>query len=259
MKTFILGDVHGAHKALLQVLSKSNFDYENDTLISLGDICDGWSEVVESFEELFKIKHLIFVKGNHDLWFLDFCENSLGPDGIRSWKDHGGLATIASYQKHPDKLTSHLSFIKKSKDYYVDDKNRAFVHAGIPNRLEPLNRQIDYCWDRTFYQNAPTWHHQGFEVKIPVDHLNHLNLVQEWFVGHTPVSNFKNHKKDVPVKYSNITFVDTGAAFDGVLTLMDLNSGEIFQSEVVRKLYPDEKGRNKNSYNGELTEMNKLW
>ena len=53
MKTYVLGDVHGAYKALLQVLMKSNFDYENDTLISLGDICDGWSEVVECFEELF--------------------------------------------------------------------------------------------------------------------------------------------------------------------------------------------------------------
>ena len=43
MKKFVIGDIHGGLKALLQVLKKINCD-ENDTLIFLGDYVDGWSE-----------------------------------------------------------------------------------------------------------------------------------------------------------------------------------------------------------------------
>ena len=43
MKKFVIGDIHGGLKALLQVLKKINCD-KNDTLIFLGDFVDGWSE-----------------------------------------------------------------------------------------------------------------------------------------------------------------------------------------------------------------------
>ncbi len=63
MKTFVLGDPHGALKAIKQVLKKSKFDYEEDKLICLGDIADGFSETPEALEELLKIKNLIFFNG----------------------------------------------------------------------------------------------------------------------------------------------------------------------------------------------------
>jgi Calcineurin-like phosphoesterase. len=69
-KTFVVGDIHGAHKALVQVLERSGFDKENDLLITLGDIADGWSEVYEVVEELLTIKHRIDIIGNHDEWDL---------------------------------------------------------------------------------------------------------------------------------------------------------------------------------------------
>ena len=39
MKTFVIGDIHGAYKALLQCFERSGFDYEKDHLIVLGDVC----------------------------------------------------------------------------------------------------------------------------------------------------------------------------------------------------------------------------
>lgn len=44
MRTLVMGDIHGGYKALMQCLERSKFDYEKDTLIQLGDICDGWSD-----------------------------------------------------------------------------------------------------------------------------------------------------------------------------------------------------------------------
>jgi len=69
MKKFVVGDIHGNYKALLQVLERSGFNKEEDMLISLGDIADGWSQVSECVTELLKIKNLIVIRGNHVLWF----------------------------------------------------------------------------------------------------------------------------------------------------------------------------------------------
>lgn len=41
MRTFVIGDIHGAYKALVQFLEHSGFDYDNDRLIPIGDIADG--------------------------------------------------------------------------------------------------------------------------------------------------------------------------------------------------------------------------
>ena len=41
--TYVIGDIHGGLKALLQVLERAKVT-QNDTLIFLGDYADGWSE-----------------------------------------------------------------------------------------------------------------------------------------------------------------------------------------------------------------------
>jgi len=43
-RTLVIGDIHGAYKALVQCLERSGFDKEKDTLITIGDVCDGWHE-----------------------------------------------------------------------------------------------------------------------------------------------------------------------------------------------------------------------
>ncbi len=60
-----MGDIHGAYQALVQCIERSGLDREHDTLIQLGDITDGFSEVYECAETLLKIKNLIAIKGNH--------------------------------------------------------------------------------------------------------------------------------------------------------------------------------------------------
>jgi hypothetical protein len=38
MRRFTVGDIHGAHLALKQVLERCGFDNERDQLITLGDV-----------------------------------------------------------------------------------------------------------------------------------------------------------------------------------------------------------------------------
>lgn len=223
-RTFVLGDLHGGYKALLQVLERSKFNYENDTLISLGDIADGWTEVVECFDELFKIKNFIMVRGNHDQWLKDWLKKGEQPD---IWVKQGGQNTIASYEKHGQTTKNrHLGFLKNTPFYYVDSKNRLFVHGGYIDGV-PLEKQdkMELMWSRRFREQPQLCE----EVKD----------FAEIFIGHTTVWRIS----PVPFKVGRVTFCDTGGGWEGVLSLLDVDSRAVYQSDLVSELYPNVRPR----------------
>jgi serine/threonine protein phosphatase 1 len=43
----------------------------------------------------------------------------------------------------------------------------------------------------------------------------------------------------------NVWNIDTGAAFTGKLSAIDIDTKDVFQSDTVKDLYPYEQGRNK--------------
>jgi serine/threonine protein phosphatase 1 len=49
----------------------------------------------------------------------------------------------------------------------------------------------------------------------------------------------------MPMQAANVWNVDTGAAFLGRLTAMDIESKIFWQSDLVYTLYPGERGRNR--------------
>jgi serine/threonine protein phosphatase 1 len=128
MKTFVVGDIHGAYKALKQCLRRIKFDYDNDRLICLGDIVDGWPDTPKCIEELLKIKNLVFVLGNHDIWAMNWFETGARP---LIWTEQGGQATIDAYIKSPELMIKHRSFFKNTRKYFVDEGNRIYVHGGF--------------------------------------------------------------------------------------------------------------------------------
>src|SRR5437899_9640058 len=135
-KTFVIGDVHGAFLALLQCLERSEFDIENDILISLGDIADGYSQTYECVEKLLSINNRIDIQGNHDYWTLKWMQN-LSP--VNEHKSQGGQATYDSYHRNDiydpyRQAKDHYDFFMNQIPYYVDEQNRLFVHGGF-NRL----------------------------------------------------------------------------------------------------------------------------
>jgi serine/threonine protein phosphatase 1 len=65
---------------------------------------------------------------------------------------------------------------------------------------------------------------------------------KEIYIGHTPTGREYDHMR--PVNLGNVWNMDTGAGYDGSISMMDLDTKEIFQSDPVYSLYPEEKGRN---------------
>ena len=244
MKKFVIGDIHGGLKALLQVLKKINCD-ENYTLIFLGDYVDGWSEspaVLDFLIELQKKQPCIFIRGNHDELLLDWLLGNNENIDEKLWFQHGGEATVLSYQNiNAETKEKHIQFLQSLQDYYLDDKNRLFIHAGFTNMkgvehefFKPL-----FYWDRTLWETA-----LAIDSQLSKDAITYplrLKIYNEIFIGHTPVTKID---ETIPVNKACVWNVDTGAAFKGKLTIMDVDSKEFWQSDSLPDLYPNEKGRN---------------
>ena len=223
-KTFVIGDVHGAYRALLQCFEKSNFNFNTDTLICLGDVADGWPETMQAIDELLKVKHLVYVLGNHDFWTLEWMITGLADN---AWLDQGGQATVDSYGENiPD---HHVQFLKQAKPYHIH-QNKLFVHAGI-NVNRPLEEQglETFLWDRSFVRQAKHEHETKKRKK--------LTQFEAVFVGHTPISDPK------PIQYCEVWMMDTGAGWSGSLSMMNIDTLECFISDPVPVLYPGIKGR----------------
>jgi len=132
-RTLVIGDIHGGLKALIQVLERAKVT-SNDTLIFLGDYVDGWSEspqVIDFLMELNQKQNCIFMRGNHDELLQEWLDRS--KDNLL-WYKHGGEATVKSYQLVSSATKQkHIDFLIHLKNYYLDDQNRLFVHAGFTN------------------------------------------------------------------------------------------------------------------------------
>lgn len=77
--------------------------------------------------------------------------------------------------------------------------------------------------------------------KDSVFYPKRLKLFKEIFIGHTPTLNYNI---EIPMNAINVWNIDTGAAFTGKLSAIDIDTKEYFQSEKLIELYPNEKGRN---------------
>lgn len=241
MKTFVIGDIHGALKAVKQILERASIS-SSDTLIFLGDYVDGWSEspqVIDFFMELMKTNNCVFLRGNHDELVLHWLQNN---HDNPMWFAHGGESTVNAY-KNIDRKTreKHIEFLLQLKNFHLDNHNRLFVHAGFTNlkgvTMEHFPRLL--YWDRTLWEMALCMDHTL--TKEAVVFPKRLALYNEIFIGHTPVTQINS---TIPVNKANVWNIDTGAAFYGPLTIMDIDTKEFWQSDPVYTLYPEEKGRN---------------
>lgn len=241
-RTFVIGDIHGAQKALRQLLEKINPSKE-DRLIFLGDYVDGWSqsaEVIALLIELDKSHHCIFIKGNHDAW----CEDWLaGNEPDKTWLFHGGNITIDSYASVSDeRKREHLAFFNRMLNYFIDEKNRLFIHAGFSSMHGPAHEHhaSNYSWDRTLWETALAMDkHIKKDSKL---YPKRLLLFDEIYIGHTPTLNYD---VTIPMNACHVWDIDTGAAFYGKLSAINTDTKEYYQSDTVQQLYPNEKGRNK--------------
>lgn len=246
MKTYIIGDVHGEVKKLESCLNIVNFDFNKDTLISLGDVVDRGKHSFECVELLLKCKNGIFIKGNHDDCYYQGLLN-----GTYLLYNQGCKETLQSYIKNcnPDRQLvdkfsgvstdfcledippEHYGFFKNQLPYYIDKDNNCFVHGGfnrhhLIEETEKYGEISDLWWDRDLFMSALAYenmkdHTYPFKMK---------NQFKNVFIGHTPTQYWG---VTIPIKAANIYNLDTGCgkSEEARLTILDLDTLKYYQSE----------------------------
>ncbi|EID76609.1 metallophosphoesterase family protein [Imtechella halotolerans] len=241
MRTLVIGDIHGAYLPLMQALDRARIS-PLDTLIFLGDYVDGWSQSPEVIEYLINLRssyNCIFLRGNHD----DLCLNWLNTQQHNSlWLKNGGQSTIEAYKRITQPtLQHHQSFLETLPSYHLDSENRLFVHAGFTN-LNGVN--FEYFpemlyWDRTLWEMAMALNPR-MSPKDPA-YPKRLLIYNEIFIGHTPTTRMGI---TIPMNAANVWNIDTGAAYKGPVTVMNVETKEFWQSDDAYTFYPNENGRN---------------
>ncbi|SEN08943.1 serine/threonine protein phosphatase 1 [bacterium A37T11] len=219
-------------------------------LIQLGDVTDCYPDVYECVETLLTVINLIAIKGNHDDWFCEFISTDFHP---QYW-NHGGLGTLTSYLDHAGKArqyketgrgyktalissdvpVTHQNFFMRQQLHHVDEHSRCFVHGGFkPEVPFYLQRPEEFYWNRTLWDN--TYQHQLFTQSCnDSDPFGYVSEFREIYLGHTPTTNYGSKQ---PLNAFNIWNLDTGAGHSGLLTIMDVNTKEYWQSDPVMELY----------------------
>jgi serine/threonine protein phosphatase 1 len=232
-RTLVIGDAHGAIRALDQVLERAGFQQGVDRVVFLGDVCDGWPDVIPCIQRLVEIGAEC-VWGNHDVWAADYLRTGVAQS---LWTMQGGMATFLAFGAATGpQMAMVRNYLAALKDYIHDPPtNYLYVHGGIPvgGRLGSLPDREYLTWDRDLYKAVVLT-----SIGRAPDR-GALTGFAKVFVGHTSTERFSTE----PVSAGGVVLLDQGAGWGGKLSAMDADTGEFWQSDVVADLYPEHPGR----------------
>lgn len=242
-RVLAVGDIHGNMVALGEALKAAMFDDKVDTLIGLGDYVDGpypyMKQVVTYLESLGS--SFIGLEGNHDSWFKHFLDKvsiekvwfnqggrqTLGSFGIPYMEKMSGISTSYDIADFPSNIKSWFDNLKPYLELEIEGLKMLFIHGGIPMTISgkyydlstiPLH---ELNWDREMWETASR------TTKYEDLHKHYPNLLDydKVFIGHTAL------RAGLPLTYHGITNLDTNAGWYGKVTVMDVVTGEYWQSK----------------------------
>ncbi|MBM7553158.1 metallophosphoesterase family protein [Thalassobacillus pellis] len=201
MRHLIVSDIHGEIGKLEKVLGQADYNPEEDCLVLLGDYVDRGphsKEVVEKVKELVENDGAIAIKGNHDDLFIRSREDG---EALELWKMNGAARTWKSYEDSPEKLEEHRQWMKQNLRLYYESDDYIFVHAGLEPKIAVEDQKEDtMLWTR---------------------HMEPIGLGKTVVHGHTPVEEVAYYNDQIDI--------DTGAAYGGKLSMLELPSHEVYR------------------------------
>ena len=210
-----IGDIHGYTAALDAVVQAADIQPQ-DTLVALGDYIDRGPDskgTIQYLIELAKRCRLVPLLGNHDQMALNMGD--LDPCCMDDWLQFGGDTTLMSYGcKSPaDFPPEHIEFLRSCVDYH-ETENHFFVHASYLEDLPLADQPKEILlWD-------------SLRRRVPGPHCSGKTAV----VGHTAQADGEI------VDVGHLICIDTWVYGEGRLTLMDVQSGQLWQADKTGRL-----------------------
>lgn len=218
-----MGDIHGHYDKMLQVLKLAKYEPEKDQLIFLGDYVDRGPHSKPVLTEVMRLvsQGAVALFGNHEDMMLRALKNRhtgrLSEEDLEQWYANGGERTLDEYRSDSAGLDDHLAFLASLSRWH-EEKGFLFVHAGIRPGL-PVRRQSpqDLIWVRDSYILGYSGPQEVVAGHTPTNYLGRFSLFSDIVDFSRPI--IRDHK----------FFLDTGAAWNGPLTLMEVLTKEYWQ------------------------------
>lgn len=143
-KLFCIGDIHGCNENLKALMEVIPVNYEQDTLVFLGDYINRGPDSAKVLDTLIEIQKkcqkTVFLKGNHEQVLLEYAESG-DVDMVPTLRMMGVEATAASYGARVRSLQSLSCFPENHKKFLCSLQfawgwgNYVFTHADITEEL----------------------------------------------------------------------------------------------------------------------------
>lgn len=221
MSIYVCSDLHGCAIEFFDLLDLIKFS-ESDTLYIIGDIFDRGPDPLIIYDFIKDKENIIFIRGNHEQFFIDFCE-SVTDDNLEEscdiWLANGGGVTLSAIiNRDKEYYTELYAYLKKSP-YIKKVQDYILVHAGLelPAGYENMkldeivSHQSEYSllWDRTFIESD--------------DYIKDITVI----VGHTPTEYINPGQYNIIHKKGKI-LIDCGLVYGGKLGCLRLDDMKEF-------------------------------
>jgi len=215
----VIGDIHGCYYTLVELYRKIIERYPGIPIVAIGDLVDRGNHSCEVIDFIIE-KKIMLTPGNHDYMFYHFFKD---PTSVfaRSWFFNGNESTLASYEKHQEKMFEHIDFIKEVPLYY--NFNDCFIsHAGISYQYErylPKDFRNNLEVLEPFIINDMKSDNGVLWTRDPL-----LNLGKLQVVGHT------KQPEITLVEDSFAVYIDTGACVGNKLSAIVVHESTIIET-----------------------------
>ncbi|ENX01085.1 hypothetical protein F899_01718 [Acinetobacter sp. CIP 101934] len=221
---YVVGDLHGCYRLLMQELEKIRFNFEQDLLICTGDLVDRGSENLECIS-LLDQPWFLSVRGNHE----EMCIKGRDDVWIQDMhaRNGGEWFYLLSTEKQ-DELSEIFSQLPLVIEIQLEDKKIGILHADEDKKIGILHADIDiHDWNQfktniakgerkipgltSAYTNA-LWG-RG-RIRHHSKRYGTVKNIDEVYLGHTIV---KRH-----TQIDNCHYIDVGSSYTQQLCIVKI-------------------------------------
>jgi protein phosphatase len=230
----IVGDIHGCHDELLELLTKLGYGSEDGrayrhpdgrTAVFLGDLVDrgpATPAVLRTVMAMTEAGHAICVPGNHERKLV----RALNGKNVQI--THGLAQSLAQLEDEPEEFRLEVAeYLDGLISHFVlDDRKLVVAHAGM--REEMQGRASGAVRSFALYGET-TGETDEFGLPVRYPWAEDYRGVATVVYGHTPVPE--------PEWVNNTICVDTGCVFGGALTALRYPERELVSVPAKRTYY----------------------
>ena len=224
-KIFAIGDIHGSHKKLVELLSRVPIDKKVDTLVFLGDYINRGPDSRRVLDTLLQLKesydHVVFLMGNHEHALLEYATTG-DLELLPLLRTMGVEATLASYGATIRQLRDltcmppeHQTFLHDLEFSYTTG-SYLFTHADIDEEKMALAKaSVD-----AFQAQRSTEAALLVSRRFAREHIDSTGYTVVF--GHLPFES--------PLVMTDRIGIDTGAVYGHLLTAVELPEMRFYHS-----------------------------